>query len=47
MNEEKQASALIPVDDSFLEYLCRALYLYNPINRDILASVMLNISASN
>lgn len=43
--DDKLSNSLIQVEDSFLELLLKALYLVNPINRDILASLLLNLSA--
>ena len=43
--DEKLSSTLAQVEDSFLELLIRGIYLLNPINRDILASLLLNLSA--
>jgi HECT-domain (ubiquitin-transferase)/Domain of Unknown Function (DUF913)/Ubiquitin binding region len=43
--DEKLAASLTSVEDSFLEVLIRGIYLLNPINRDILASLLLNLSA--
>lgn len=45
VNDEKLTSTLAQVEDSFLEVLIKGIYLLNPINRDILASLLLNLSA--
>ena len=42
--DDKLVAALAQVEDSFLEVLVKGIYLLNPINRDILASLMLNLS---
>ncbi|CAG9335559.1 unnamed protein product [Blepharisma stoltei] len=43
--DDKLANSLIQVEDSFLEVLLKCLYIANPVNRDIFASLMLNLSA--
>lgn len=43
--DEKLANTLIQVEDNFLEVLLKALYLVSPVNIDILASLLLNLSA--
>lgn len=45
VNDEKLASSLIQIEDSFLEVLLKCLYIVNPVNKDIFASLMLNLSA--
>ena len=43
--DDKLSASLASVEDSFLEVLIKGIYLLNPINRDILASLLLNLSA--
>lgn len=45
--DEKLANTLASVEDGFLEVLIRSVYLLNPINRDIFASLLLNLSVQS
>lgn len=45
--DEKLANSLVQVDDSLLEILLKGLYLSTPINRDILSSLLLNLSVQH
>jgi hypothetical protein len=42
--DEKLSATLASVEDGLLEVLVKALYLLNPINRDIFSSLLLNLS---
>ena len=44
VSDEKLSNSLQPADDSLLELLLKGLYLSVSINRDVLSSVMLNLS---
>jgi E3 ubiquitin-protein ligase HUWE1 len=44
-NEEKLAASLTVAEDSFLEVLLKILYLSTPVNRDILNSLLVDLSA--
>ena len=44
--DDKLAGSLVQIEDSFVEALLRSLFLVSPLNRDILASLLLNLSAN-
>lgn len=45
VTEERLCDLLIQPSDSFLDLLFRALYLVNPVNKEVLGSLFLNLSA--
>jgi len=45
--DEKLTLTLASVEDSFLEVLVKSVYLLNPVNRHIFASLLLNLSVQN
>lgn len=45
VSDDRLCELLIQPSDSFLDLLFRALYLVNPVNKDVLESLFLNLSA--
>lgn len=46
VNDDKLASSVFSVDEEFIESLIRALYMANPVNKEIMGSLMLNLSVN-